>query len=376
MTWRHPRADAPLAAASAEYARRTGIRVEWQARSLFDFGVQPLEELTSRFDLIVLDHPHVGEAATRGYLAPLDEILPPQQLGALAGRSVGLSHASYAYLGHQWAVAIDAAAQVSAARAEALVDFPKRWLDVVELAASGRVLWPLCPTDAYASFLTLAANLGTPCASAEHGFIEPEAGLAVLQAMDAVATHVPREALELNPIAVLEELSGRRSQFEYVPLIFGYSNYARDGFRATLVTFGDIPAAGRDGPRGSLLGGAGLAVSAASRYPDAAAGFAGVVAGSEIQLGAYLLAGGQPAHLDVWESSTANTLTHGFFARTRATLDGAWLRPRHDGFLAVQERGMHLVHAYLRRALDGPSMIRELNAAYRESIARLQEATP
>lgn len=46
------------------------------------------------------------------------------------------------------------------------------------------------------------------------------------------------------------------------PLIFGYANYAADGFRARRILFADIPALGSHGPVGSVLGGTGIAVSA------------------------------------------------------------------------------------------------------------------
>src|SRR5258708_15102674 len=129
--WAHPRGHDPLVATAAEFGRRTGGRVEiaWQPRTLSEFGVTPAEQVAADHDLLVIDHPHVG----------------------------------------------DAAAQVSVYRPDRLPGPPpRRWADVADLAGRGMVLWPLGPTDAFASFLTLAANLGAACGTAPSGF-----GLAV-----------------------------------------------------------------------------------------------------------------------------------------------------------------------------------------------------
>src|SRR5260370_18996412 len=115
ITWDHPRGMAPMLATAAAYEQaHPGTRITWTARSLQAFGDQPLEELASRFDLLVIDHPFAGVAARAGCLLPLDEHLPAAFLEEQARQSVGPSHRSYQHAGHQWAVAIAAAAQVSA----------------------------------------------------------------------------------------------------------------------------------------------------------------------------------------------------------------------------------------------------------------------
>jgi multiple sugar transport system substrate-binding protein len=368
ITWQHPRADQPLIEASREFEQAHGVVVTWDARSLYSFGVTRLDALAREYDLIVLDHPHVGDAAARGYLAPLDELLPPQQLAALARAGVGPTHRSYDYGGHQWALAIDAAAQVSAWRADLPELAPRTWDEVVEAARRGLVIWPLCPVDAYASLLSIAANLGTPGGASPECFLEEPAGLAVLETMTAVAAQLPRSCFEMNPIDALELLAGSDGPPRYTPLLFGYSNYARAGFRSSLLHFGDMPEmrAGA-GPAGSLLGGAGLAVSAFSEDSAAAAAFAAFVASGPVQAGTYVRAGGQPANIEAWDSAEANRLTSGFFEDTRATLEASWLRPRHEGYLSFQEQGMEITHRHLIGELGASQTVAALNRAYRES---------
>ncbi|TFH46714.1 MAG: carbohydrate ABC transporter substrate-binding protein, partial [Lysobacterales bacterium] len=66
MAWDHPRAVNPLEAISAEWSQQSGFDIEWDARPLKDFEDQPLEELATRYDLILMDYPFVGFAAESG----------------------------------------------------------------------------------------------------------------------------------------------------------------------------------------------------------------------------------------------------------------------------------------------------------------------
>jgi multiple sugar transport system substrate-binding protein len=156
-----------------------------------------------------------------------------------------------------------------------------------------------------------------------------------------------------------------RDDVAYCPLAFGYVNYATPGFASHALRFAPGPA-GADGvPRGTL-GGAGVAVSSASKHIDAACRFAAFVATPAIQRGPYVAGGGQPAHRAAWTDPDVNDRTGGFFTDTLVALDVAYLRPRHSGFTAFQERAGALVHAWLREGGDARSAVDALDEAYRE----------
>lgn len=72
MTWSHPRGYDPMVACSALWNEKTGVSIEWDKRSLQGFESFPVEELARAYDLIVIDHPHVGQITAEGCLAPLD----------------------------------------------------------------------------------------------------------------------------------------------------------------------------------------------------------------------------------------------------------------------------------------------------------------
>src|SRR5690606_14098671 len=72
MTWSHPRGYDPMVACAKLWKEKTGVEIEWDKRSLQDFESFPVEELARAYDLIVIDHPHVGQITSEGCLAPLD----------------------------------------------------------------------------------------------------------------------------------------------------------------------------------------------------------------------------------------------------------------------------------------------------------------
>ena len=92
ITWNHTCGYAPLVATAQRFEDVTGgVEILWQKRSLKDFGDAPLEKLSEDFDLLVIDHPHIGHAAAREMFAPLENLLSPACLSELTVASVGRS---------------------------------------------------------------------------------------------------------------------------------------------------------------------------------------------------------------------------------------------------------------------------------------------
>jgi len=365
MTWRHPRGFDPMVATSAAWLEKTGVTIHWEQRSLQDFESYPVEDLARNYDLIVIDHPHVGQIAGENCLTPLDHPERIEALRVLAGQSVGKSFPSYNWQGRQWALPIDAASQVMAYRADALAGPVTEWSAVLDLARQGKVSLPMRAPHALMTFYTLAANLGTPCASKQAGtLIGRDAGIRVLGMMAELLDLVQSDCWDMDPIAALEMMAaGERSEI-LLPLTYGYLSYATDGFRKHRIAFANIAAAGGNGPLGAALGGTGIAVSAYSEHVDAALDYAFWVAGAEVQKTIFAEAGGQPGNLAAWQDEAVNAPVHGFYRNTLATLDQAWLRPRHDGYMNFQAEGSEILEAGLRGNKDHGAIMDRLNRAF------------
>lgn len=365
MTWDHPRGYEPLAACSALWQQRTGVRISWDRRSLQDFESFPVDELARQYDLIVVDHPHVGQVTREGCLLPFDEA----RLASIAQGTVGRSFPSYHWQGRQWALPIDAATQVQAWRPDRLEAAPTDWAQVLELARAGRVALPLRAPHSLMCLYTLCAQRGAPGRVEGPELFDVEVASEVCEQLRAVIDVIDPQCLAMDPIAVFEAMAQPASRIDCVPLIYGYVNYAWQGFRPVRLGFADIPRFQGRGPVGSALGGTGIAVSARTAHAKEAFDFALWVADAEAQRGPFAAAGGQPGHAAAWEDEAVNATAGDFYRATRATLEGAWVRPRHDGYMPFQHAASLRLNAGLQSAEPARAIVQALNTMFRESLA-------
>ncbi|WBU59907.1 extracellular solute-binding protein [Paracoccus albus] len=362
MTWSHPRGYDPMIAVSAEWRRSTGVTVNWEKRSLQDFESYPVEDLARKYDLIVIDHPHVGQITAEGCLHPLPDA--PE----IAAGSVGLSYPSYTWQGHQWAYPIDAAAQVQAIRPDLMEAPPATWDNVLELARDGRVAIPLRAPHVLMSFLTLVANSGNPVRTNGRGqFIERHAGVTALDRLAALVNLIDPDCFNWDPIDVLERMA-RDDSIACAPLIYGYVSYAARSAVGKRISFHDIAEIHSGaGVAGSALGGTGIAVSAFTENPDLAIAFARHIAGPEAQRTLYASAGGQVGHGAAWADPQVDQKAGGFYSGTYRTLQAASLRPRHDGYMPFQEQASARIAQALRVG-DFEEAIDDLDRLFDESF--------
>jgi multiple sugar transport system substrate-binding protein len=368
ITWDHPRGYDPLVASSALYEKLFGVTVKWEKRSLTNFGGQSLSELTNHFDLLIIDHPHAGVAHETKCLFPLDELLPGNKLNELEKQSAGPVFSSYNYKGKQLAMPVDAAVQSAAVRMDLLDELviPKDWNAVFELAdllkkKNLHVGMALCPTDSLCSFLTITAQLGSPIREGNEILVNPDVGLQSLELMRKMRDSFHQNSLDWNPIQLYDHMS-TQDDIVYSPLAFCYTNYSRDGFRKNKLSYGNAP-----GVKNAVLGGAGIAISAKSKYLNEAAQYITWICSAEIQNSVYVLEQGQPANIIAWQSDFANMLTHDFFFNTIDTLAKAFVRPRYRGWLEFQKCSGEVIHAYLKDDTDPAKVLDHLQEAYRQS---------
>ncbi len=268
MTWDHARGYDPMVATAQEWARRNpGVTITWEKRSLQAFADRPIREMADTYDLMVIDHPHVGEVAAEGNLLSLDGRGHDDDLAVLAAQSLGRSHDSYNFEGRQWGLAIDAATPVAAFRPDLQEAAPTRWEDALALAAQGRVAFALVPINALMTLFGLARNLGYPVAEDPERLMARDHGAHVLGAMREMAGHLNPRCFQCDPIAIYDWMGFEADAPAYSPFGYGYTNYSRDGYCPHPLVFADAPGFGENGPRGTVLGGTGIALSAFTRHP-------------------------------------------------------------------------------------------------------------
>ena len=341
------------------------VMIKWQKRSLQHFADAPLSMLAGRFDLLVIDHPSIGEAAKHDLLLPLDEFLPANFLADQAANSVGGSHASYTYEGKQYALAIDAATPIAGWRADLLaragVGVPDTWEDLLAIARRGLVTMPAIPIDSLMHLFMLVHALGAePFACAGVAVPQPEGAQALELLRELVQLSAPG-SLERNPIRTWQYLADSDS-VAYCPFAYGYSNYSRAGYAATRLRTGGLVSFQGKRLR-STLGGAGLALSSQCIHRQQALEYAAFVACARTQSSLYAQSGGQPGHRSAWLDPDLNAATNDFFQSTLPTLGQAWVRPRFPGFIAFQNVASDLVHEYLVHGGSPTAVLQKMNRA-------------
>ena len=359
LTWDHPRGYQPLQAFAA---RCPDVAVSWDRQSLADFEAKPIADLAQRYDLMVIDHPGLGAAIAAQAIAPLDRLIPAALLAGWQAGAVGPTWASYRLAGQQWAVPIDAATQVSVFRPDRLDALPGDWAEVPTLARRHRTALCLGGPHAFLTLLAMCASAGP----ADRGeLLRPREAAAALGILRAVWAEADQEISQADPIAVHEALAADAGP-AYCPLAYGYASYARPAAGRRALAWADAPTFGSPRP-GSVLGGTGLAVSAA-RGPEPAEvlRFLTAFLAPDVQAGLVPAHGGQPARAAVWDSARVNQAWGGYYSSTRRSLDAAWVRPRADGWIGVQDHAAALVRAVITGQASAHQAINVINASYRE----------
>lgn len=363
MTWNHARGIDPLVAASEAWAamnpKEGGAAIVWEARSLQDFEAWPLDDLARRYDLIVIDHPHVGMAADANVLRPFEGGLTDMAQG-----SIGESFASYRWAGRQWALPIDAAAQVMARSLPDLAHPPTDWGEILRMAAQGRVGLPMREPHALMSLMTLCGLCGILLDADAPDLFPDEACEAWERLAELFALCGPQSAAQ-DPIAVLEAMADPFARLVLAPLIYGYINYAMEGFRPHRLAFSDLVPVHGGRPQGSVLGGTGIAVSAFSAHGEEAERFALWLASGPVQRDLVARHGGQAGHDSAWCDGAANAASGDFYRATRATLDHSWLRPRHATYIEGQQKASAYIVEAMQKGARARSALFEVNTILR-----------
>src|SRR5690606_28536630 len=156
------------------------------------FGDTSVDMLSQKYDLLVIDHPHMGTVDQSGSLVNLKEHLKAAELQVFESESVGPSYNSYNYKGKLYAIPVDAACQIAAYRPDLLDSavLPTTWQEVLslsELVKSKKqyIATALCATDCNCTFLTLSAQLGNPATESNNSLIPLNEGIQVLELMRA-----------------------------------------------------------------------------------------------------------------------------------------------------------------------------------------------
>ena len=379
VTWDHARGYDPLAKGAPLFtAAHPGYEIEWTRRSLRDFGVQPIEALAERFDILVIDHPFCGRAKATGSVLDLRPLFPAEFFAMLERESVGPSTRSYDYGGGVWGLPTDAAAQVASYRPDLLAalgfDQPPRTFARRHRTRQGGAQ---VRQMARAAWRSERRRLPRRESRRQYGI----AGLAGFRRAacrrtcsrrrSTVSRNCGRSATRSRPSAIRSRpmtrwrratTSSTRPSGSATPTIPAPERRSRSAIRRS-----PGPAPIRPPARSS-------AAPAARSRPDAGMSrprsrtSPGCTRRS-IRPAPYFQNGGQPGLRAAWTDPEDDREAGGFFSGTLPTLDKAHVRPRFDGFIPAFEHVGELVHRFLAGEGDARSIIRSSNEVYARARA-------
>lgn len=353
--WDHPRCMSPLLASATDFKQQhPEVEIIWNSRSLYDFGEGSLDELLADYDLIIFDHPYIGDIANHKWFINLAEKLSNEEISRFEKDSLGPSWQSYQNNSGIWGLPIDAAAQVASYRPDLMEQVghlvPESISDVLKLAQQARKqnMWialPLVPCDAICTFLTLTANMGNAVAHDGSSFPDHAECKHVLETMKELTQVIHPESLKWNPIECYNHMSVH-DDVCYVPYAFGYTNYSRNN-SLKMIKYCDIPGMESDSCSGAVIGGAAIGISARTKHPELSIEYAKFLCNSGYQGAKYYVNGGQPASLSAWQNKTNDANSHEFFSGTISTMENAYLRPTFSGFVQYFRDAGIQINSYL-----------------------------
>jgi multiple sugar transport system substrate-binding protein len=152
----------------------------------------------------------------------------------------------------------------------------------------------------------------------------------------------------------------------YVPLVYGYVNYAVPRPDREALGFAEAPL-GPSGRRGSILGGTGIALTRRAQPDRALLDHLRWLLSEDAQMGFIPRRNGQPSGRRAWASPTVNGAWGGFYAATAATTEAAWVRPRFDGYIAFQTAAAAIIRTGLAANDSSPAILSPLRDAWHHS---------
>ncbi|KLK92611.1 hypothetical protein AA309_12970 [Microvirga vignae] len=364
LTWDHPRGYRALEAAAALDKEQV---ISWTRQPLEGFESHPIADLASRHDLLVFDHPHVGEALAENCLQPIDDWFGKEEIKAWADRTIGRALDSYCWERRCYGLPLDVATQVMARNPDILPDtVPDTWDDVLRLSETHPVVLSLAGPHAILTFFSLCLALGEEPGS-EH-LISDATGREALDRMRRLAENAPAGTESLNPIGLLEALASR-SGIALVPLVYGYVNYAVARPGRGRVAFSEAPRVAAGGCRGSVLGGTGIGITRrAEPTADLLERLRWLIS-EDAQVRFIPDHDGQPSARSAWCSAAVNDARGGFYQATIETTEHAWVRPRFDGYIAFQKAASATLRDALIAGHPSPEILAQIRTLWRAALS-------
>lgn len=373
ITWDHVRGYGGLSAVTRIIEKKlSDIHVQWDVHSLADFSAKSIADVAKEYDLIVYDHPFVGDVWADNVLVDLTPYLDPENIQELKNDVVGNGVNLYRYKGGLWGLPLDAACQVAVYRPDLCTDIgvdenalKKSTLDKIieHVRSSGKqIAIAYSGVSSIMTFFTLCYKMGHPPFQSSNILVPDSVGEKAIAVMKIILDASPSEVLDWDTITCLENMSARKD-LVYCPYIFGFSAYSTDTYISKYqyqpLVFIDNPLPSNWSCAGGIIGGAGIGVSRNCIDIQSAVSVAQELMKFDIQK-PMALNMSQPSRHSVWIDYEVNKFTRNFYSNTIQSIENGYLRPRDPGFVPKQDEAGRCIECHLRKATANVKIMRDL----------------
>jgi multiple sugar transport system substrate-binding protein len=91
------------------------------------------------------------------------------------------------------------------------------------------------------------------------------------------------------------------------------------------------------------------------------------ITSAPVQTNLYFEAGGQPGRAEAWVDDGVNARSGDFFRRTLATMEGAWVRPRIQGYQRFQGSASAIVADWVTGGASAGATLDDLDELWRST---------
>ncbi|MFN8007293.1 MAG: carbohydrate ABC transporter substrate-binding protein [Terriglobia bacterium] len=370
LTWNHTRGYLPMIATGQRFSElHPEVEIVWEKCPQEELAALARDLSDQKLDFLNMDAIGIGEAAQAGLLVPLDAHLPREFMDDQARHSVGGSHESFQWGGHQWALAIDTSAVVSARRSVLLeqcgLAVPNTWDELIALARRGWVAVPGSPHACLLNFYLLCASLGEEPFQQAGTLVSDSIGGDALNRLRELMSHCPEVCYSWGSAATLEAMACH-DNIGYCPFVQGYVNYARSGYASYRLHFGELVSLDGERPLRSVLEAKGLSITSRCLHLKEACEYAQFVASPSSQRGFYFESGGQPAHRKAWLEKTNNMISLDFFQKTLPVIERAFVPPRFGGYHDFRRQAGLMIQEYLGNGGDPTPVLDRLKDLHKQ----------
>lgn len=282
---------------------------------------------------------------------------------------MGSTFKSYILDNKLLAVPIDAATPVPSWRPDLIekndLQIPSTWEELISMADKKHAVMPGFGADLFLNWLMLLHALdANPFESADN-IAEKGKALEAAYLLKRLAEPMPKEIVNWNPITIAEMMT-REDKFAYCPFAYSYGNYCRHSFVHKPLRYGNLVKL-YEKPLKSILGGTGISISMGCKEIELALDFSLYCASADIQSNIYTYAGGQPVRKEAWAANNLMSFTGQFFSDSYQSHENALIRPRYNGYVALQEKAGVYLQQFIMGEISDIKLWNEIENCYRES---------